>query len=581
MDISGYDGLENICKERILSNAYADYIISYNGNVDLLREYFQGECIKIIDNYLAIVSLERGTIDFMTVVSRVYYMLPKCYGLMDTTSMEASGILRVQNQPVLNLKGENVLVGIIDTGIDYQNPLFRKADGTTRIRAIWDQTIQTGTPPKDTGYGSEYTEEMINQALASEDPLTIVPSEDTNGHGTFAAGIIAGSEDSGNFTGAAPMADLLVVKLKPAKEYLKEFYFIDSDEVYQESDIIQAAYYLRQQSIQRNQPIVIYIGLGTNSGDHAGWGVLDQYLTRINASPGESVSLPAGNEGNARHHFYGTVEGNVNANTVVEVNVGSNEPGLILELWGNNPNTYAIGIESPYGEVIDRIPPRFQSRQRIDFLLERTVIDIAYVLVEELSGKELIFIRMREPTEGIWRFRVYAAGSTENGFHIWMPIRNFISDNTYFLQPDPSVTLTEPSAAEGPICVTAYNHYTGSLYYEAGRGYTSDGGIKPDLAAPGVDVYGPDISRLPNQAYGYTVRSGTSIAAAHTAGAAALLMEWAEKRKNITRMSGTQVKLYLIRGAMRRGDLTYPNPLWGYGTLDLYGVFQGLQQGLP
>lgn len=577
MDISGNGGQGSLCKERILSNDYADYIISYNGNLERLTNFFRGECIKIIDNYLAIVTLSRSDIDLLFVVSRLYYVIPKCYGLMDTTSMEYSGILRAQNHPVLNLKGRNVIVGIIDTGIDYTNPLFRNVDGTSRILSIWDQSIQTGTAPVETGYGSEYTQEMINQALLSDNPLEVVPSTDTNGHGTFAAGIIAGGEDSGNFIGAAPMADIIVVKLKQAKEYLKEFYFINSDEVYQENDIMMAAYYLRQQAIKLDQPISIYIGVGSNSGDHAGNGALNQYLTRINVSPGESVSLPVGNEGNARHHFSGTAEGG-GAYTTVEVNVGPNESGLILELWGETPNTYAIGIESPYGEVVARIPPRFQSTQRIDFLLERTIVEVAYVLVEELSGRELIFIRMQEPTEGIWRFRVYATGNEENRFHMWLPIRNFISDNTYFLQPDPYVTLTEPSTAEGPICATAYNHYTDSLYFEAGRGYTSDGDVKPDLAAPGVNVYGPSIERFPNQPYTYTMKTGTSIAAAHTAGAAALLMEWAETRRNVTRLSGTQVKRYLIRGAQRRSDLDYPNPLWGYGTLNVYGVFENLQQ---
>lgn len=573
--MNGAWGLE--CKERILSNDYAEFIISYNGNAERLRFLYQGQCLKILDNSLAIVSLPLEIEDLMSVIAQYYFVIPKCYGLMETTSMEASGILRAQNQPVLNLKGRNVLVGIIDTGIDYRNPIFRQADGTTRIKAIWDQSIQTGTPPDLISYGSEYTEDMINQALQQENPLEQVPSMDTNGHGTFVSGIIAGGEDeAGGFIGAAPMADILVVKLKQAKQYLKDFYFIDSDEVFQETDIMMAIYYLRIQALKRNQPISIYLGVGTNSGDHAGQGALNQYLNRMNLSPGVSISLPAGNEGNARHHFSGMVS-NGNEYQTVELNVGADESGIIMELWGQVPNTYAIGIESPYGEVISRIPPRFQNLQTIEFLLERTVIEVAYVLVEELSGKQLIFIRMQKPTEGIWRFRVYATGNINNNFNVWLPIRNFITDNTYFLQSEPEMTLTEPSTAEGPICSTAYNHVTNSLYFESSRGYTSDGGIKPDLAAPGVDVYGPGIM-TGTERFPYTRRSGTSIAAAHTAGAAALLMEWAESRTNVIRMNGIQVKRYLIRGADRKPELSYPNPLWGFGTLNLYGTFETLQQ---
>lgn len=456
--------------------------------------------------------------------------------------------------------------------------MFRNADGTTRIKAIWDQSIQSGAPPDNIGYGTEYTEAEINQALSMEDPLSVVPSTDTNGHGTFAAGIIAGGEDvQQGFIGAAPMADILVVKLKRAKQYLKDFYFIDSDEVFQETDIMMALYYLRRQASMRQQSISIYMGLGTNSGDHGGNGALNQYMNRLNSSLGKVISIPVGNEGNARHHYSGTIS-DTEEYQIVEVNVGNGESGFIMELWGESPNLYAIGLETPYGEVIEQILPQFQTTQRLTFFLERTVIEVAYVLVEDLSGKQLIFLRIQEPTEGIWRFRIYGTGTIQNPFNIWLPIRGFISDNTYFLSPDPGVTLTEPSTTESPICVTAYNHLTNSLYFEAGRGYTSEGGIKPDLAAPGVNVYGPDILPPPGQSYGYTRRTGTSIAAAHTAGAAALLLEWAESRSNINRMNGIQVKRYLIRGANRRPDLNYPNPLWGFGTLNLYGVFEKLQQ---
>ena len=230
--------------------------------------------------------------------------------------------------------------------------------------------------------------------------------------------------------------------------------------------------------------------------------------------------------------------------------------------------------------MITRIPPQFRTQQKFSLLFERTIIEVTYVLVEELSGKQLIFVRMEEPTEGIWRFRVYSVGNVQNRFHAWLPIRGFITEDTFFLQSSPEVTLTEPSTAEGPACSTAYNHLTDSLYMEAGRGYTSDGGIKPDLAAPGVAVYGPALPIAPGQPAGYTRRSGTSVAAAHTAGAAALMMEWIRNRRFV-RMNGIQIKRYLIRGADRRPELQYPNPLWGYGTLNLYGTFQGLQQRDP
>lgn len=562
------------CRDRIVSNDYADYIISYYENREQVDTYFRNECLKFIDNNLAIVTIERADVDIMSVIATLYYMVPKCYGLMDTSSIEASGIYKVQNQPILNLRGRDVLVGIIDTGIDYQNPLFRWSDGSTRIEAIWDQTIQTEDPPEGLLYGSVYGKDQINEALQAEDPLEIVPSRDTNGHGTFTAGIIAGGTDAGNdFTGAAPMAELLVVKLKQAKQYLRDFYFLEEEEVYQETDIIMAVYYLVSQAVRLEKPLSIYIGVGTASGDHSGQGSLNQLLNRIDLAPNFIVSVPAGNEGSARHHFSGAVTGD-RTYQEVELNVGADVSGFVMELWGEVPGTYAIGIESPYGEVIERITPLFYRRQRIDFILERTLVEIAYVLAEELSGKPLIFIRMVTPREGIWRFRVYASGSNRNEFHIWLPIRNFLPDSTFFLRPDPFETLSDLGTGEGSISATAYNHTTGALYLEASRGYTDDGRVKPDLAAPGVNVYGPAIRERADAPYGYTRRSGSSIAAAHTAGAAALLMEWSGER----RLSGTQIRRYLIRGAARNPEQEYPNPSWGYGTLDLYGTFERLTQ---
>ena len=136
--------------------------------------------------------------------------------------------------------------GFLDTGIDYQNPVFQHLDKTTRIAGIWDQTIQSGTPPESFDYGSHYTPDMINEALASEDPYSLVPSVDNNGHGTFLASIAAGSGDpDAQFIGAAPESVIAVVKLKQAKQYLRDYYFIpNTAPAFQENDIMLGMRYL-------------------------------------------------------------------------------------------------------------------------------------------------------------------------------------------------------------------------------------------------------------------------------------------------------------------------------------------------
>ncbi|MBQ8983961.1 MAG: S8 family peptidase [Lachnospiraceae bacterium] len=570
---NGFDEIGD-CREAAVQNDYADYILTYNGDREGLQAAFQGQCLTIIDDYLAVVSIPRNDIDLMSLIPQFYSVIPKCYGLMDPTSLEASGIIQVQNQPVLSLSGSGTLIGVIDSGIDYTNPIFRNADGTTRIVSLWDQSVQSGIPPEGFFYGSEYGRTEINRALMTDDPYEQVPSIDDQGHGTFVAGIMAGGRDeAGNYTGIAPDAELLVVKLKSAKEYLKEYYYIGSEEeAYQETDLILAVYYLQLRARREQKPISIFLGLGTNGGDHSGRGPMQAYLNRLATAPGIAITIPSGNEGNARHHTSGILRDSERYRTI-EINVGAGDPGIYLEIWGNTQNVYAVGFESPYGEVVERIPPRFYTRQQIPLYLERTVIDVSYSVIEGFTGRQLIVVRLTNPTEGIWRLRLYVVGTFEKNYQIWLPIRNFTPDDLFFLQPTPDTTLTEPSAADACICTTAYNHLTNALYFESGRGYTSLGMVKPDLAAPGVDVYGP--SEIAGR---YVRRSGTSVAAAHTAGAVALLMEWGNLRGNIPLLNGIQIKQYLTRGARRAPAGSYPNELWGNGALDLYGAFETLQQ---
>ena len=143
---------------------------------------------------------------------------------MDMQVLEETGAAQVRRSG-LDLTGQGVLAAVIDTGIDYTNTVFQLGNQTTKIQYIWDQTIQGEDPPMPYGYGTEYTKEQIDEALQAENPLEIVPSQDTSGHGTFLAGMIAGNEvQEENFSGIAPGSELVVVKLKQAKSYLKEYY---------------------------------------------------------------------------------------------------------------------------------------------------------------------------------------------------------------------------------------------------------------------------------------------------------------------------------------------------------------------
>ena len=230
------------------------------------------------------------------------------------------------------------------------------------------------------------------------------------------------------------------------------------------------------------------------------------------------------------------------------------------------------------GEIISRIPIIAGNETSIPFLLEPTVITVNYQLIEAGSGRQLIFMRFEAPTTGIWKIRVYNTQFLTGQFNMWLPTHNLISEETVFLTPSPYTTITLPGNAPSPITVGAYNHLNNSIYIHSSRGYTVGGLIKPDLAAPGVDVSGPAIGRRIGTSVPMTTRTGTSVAAAHVAGAAANLLGWGIVEGNNITMSEASIKAYLIRGARRNPALSYPNREWGYGALDLYETFLRLRE---
>ncbi len=556
---------------KIVSNQYANAIVEYNRN-DIAMETFADAPLNIVNEKYGVRYFPISDISIKIMGESGYAVIPKLFGLLQTANLDAVGVRLVQDTPFLALRGEGVLLGFVDTGIDYLNPLFSYDDNTTRIVSIWDQTIESLEAPANIFYyGREYKREQINEALASQEPYGIVPSIDEVGHGTMLAGIAGGAKDEvNNFQGVVPFSEIAVVKLKQAKQNLRDYFFIPDDVYcYQEDDIMFGIQYLVGVALELNRPIAICVGLGTNQGPHDGTMILSQFIAWTGSFAGRGIILAAGNEGNSRSHFFGTADRSLGYQEV-ELMVGENEKGLSIELWGYAPSTYSIDILSPGGQYISQILPRLGERRTIQFLLENTVAYIDYLLIEAQSGNPFILIRFTTPTSGLWKFRVYVRGSENLSFHIWLPLSNFISGGTYFTNPSPNTTITPPGNTLNSITVTAYNSVTNSIYSSASRGYTFSNVVKPDVAAPGVNVLVP----LPGNLYG--TASGTSIAAAYTTGIAAMLLEWGIVRGNYNTISNLQLEGFIIRGVVRDSRNTYPNPVWGYGRVNIYNTFISL-----
>lgn len=571
---------ERGCSDYVYQEEVLDYLIKYDNNLQGVIDGLRPECITAINNQFLVAYKKRDSYKVGANVLRgalnyYYSVVPKCYGLLDLSANESIGALQIETIPGLSLTGEEVLIGFVDTGIAYESELFLK-NGRTRIRAIWDQTIEAYDSSEEHintifGYGREFQREEIQLAVSEGRFLAGPPDE--SGHGTGMASLAAGNSyetQTTSFRGIAPNADILMVKLKPAKRNLRDYFRIPEDVAcYSEADIMLGVKYLINKAMELGKPIVICLGIGTNQGDHNGNLNLEQYLDTIATLRGVCIVTAGGNELGAGGHFSGTV------NTDMEIYVEPGESGFCLEIWGNAPNLYRVQVISPTGERFDGLPVNEDAAAEYFFLYEGTRLYMQQIVVEQNSGDPLVFLQFTNPAVGIWKILVqemrfgYALG-----FDAWLPMRQFLKGDTRFAQPTTDVTLCAPGTANQIIVVAGYNHKDRALYVRSSRGYTRKGRIKPDFVAPAQNV---DTLLARGSTPLLVEKSGTSLAAALTAGAAALLLEWGFVRGNQQKINTEIIRQLFVRGAKQVFDLSYPNPSWGYGLLNVLGTFELLR----
>ncbi|WP_310603315.1 S8 family peptidase [Anaerosporobacter sp.] len=552
---------------KALDENYYDFIIDNA----ILPPGEMGDDITYINERHSLLHVLNMNMEVCDLGTTPYHRFPSIFTLESTISLEKSKVDEVQRNPYLALYGQGVLVGVIDTGIDYQHPVFLHADNTSRIVSIWDQTIQDGTIPDGFSFGSEYNKELINIALQSADPLSVVPTVDTDGHGTALASIAAGREDvEHDFRGVVPDAELVVVKLKEAKGNLRKIFFVPEGAVcFQESDIMLGIRYLLSVSQKLNRPLAICIGIGTSQGGHDGHGATSSYLDDLAQTPRIGVAISAGNEGNKRRHYYSSTT-DANFMKDIELRIDPKDGLFSLEIWPDAPSRLAIDVITPNGESTQWVYPQIGICNKYNFIYTQSTVWINNIIFEEETGDQLILVRFQNPGGGVWRLRLRNVDNEVFSVHSWLPAAYLISDDTYFLESDPNTTITSPGNATYPLTVTAYNQYNSSILITSSRGYTRKNIVKPDVAAPGYQ----QTCALPNGLFG--TLSGTGGAAAHSAGIIAMVLEWAVTRGNYTSITGIDINRLIIRGADRSEDYTYPNNVWGYGQIDVDGLFSRL-----
>ena len=497
--------------------------------------------------------------------------------LNDISPVEASGAPVFNTNPYLRLNGRDVLVGVIDTGIDYLNKEFQMEDDTTRIVRLWDQTIQGDKYIYGLKYGVEYTEDQINQAISLQtsggDPYSIVPSKDEIGHGTKVSGIIGGRGINPDLKGVAPDCKFVIVKLSRTTKVELDAALIDKMDVpsYSPWSVLLGIRYVVSVARELNKPLVLFIPMGSNMGSHTGNGIDESIIDNYSTEAETVIVVPVGNQGNTDTHTEGIIEkaGDIKD---IEIRIGERQKNLPITIWINKPNRVKLSIISPTGEIIDNMEAKNTNNRRIKFLYEKTEMIVNFNSPELSTGDTLIFIRAYNLRPGIWKFRLTGEYIVEGNYYAWIPQRELIDDETKFLNPVEYTTITLPSTSNNAISVGYYNQNNNSIVSESSNGYTRYGSIKPDIVAGGSNA----LVTIPGGAT--SVMSGSSVAGAVVAGCCALILQWAVTDGNYPGIYSSQIKTYIISGAKTRPGDIYPNRQWGYGMFDLQGVFDWIQQ---
>ncbi len=531
------------------------------------------------------------------------------------TDESLTEINAIQTRQQYNVSGEGVIIGVVDTGIDWRHMDFRNADGSTRIKVMLDFSDPGDSNgdgfldgPDQYG-GTLYTEQEINDALNG---TGTVNESDVVGHGTHVAGCAAGNGQatgngipSGTYVGVAPEAELIIVKGTR----------VNGSNSFNEWDYINGMAFIDSVATAMGKPYVINLSLGGSSGPHDGKGLGEQAIDNL-VGPGilgKAVVVSAGNEGGKAIHTSGTFSGGTtNIETKFDVSSYTPNPSNVddyiqFDGWYKSLFNYSVQVITPDGDTYGPVSSGHDS----GFDTDDGVIYISNAKggPSSLNGDKYILIQIydyyssKPPKNGEWKIKVFGSAGR---FDLWLGGASMTV--AFTTNVDYTMIAGTPGTAFNAITVGSYvtkSRWTdldGNSLYVPGLnvneissfsspGPTRDGRTKPDICAPGEKIASSySVTAPPSGSYSifnsgsndypnayicednkHAITQGTSMAAPHVAGLVALMFEQYPNRDAI------QVRSSLTETA--RNDSytgTVPNDTWGYGKIDALAAMLNL-----